>query len=78
MHSEMSQLTRKEILGKLRKRYERAGVEYKSRLITEVVELFGYERRILPQAPLGADPFDLARCKRNRLTGLLPAPRPAH
>jgi len=52
MHSEMSQLTRKEILGKLRKLYERAGVEYKSRLITEVVELFGYERRILPQAPL--------------------------
>jgi 5S rRNA maturation endonuclease (ribonuclease M5) len=45
MHSEMSQLTRKEILAKLQKRYGRAGSEYKSRLITEVVELFGYHRK---------------------------------
>ena len=45
VHSEMSQLTRKEILAKMQKRYERAGVEYKSRLITEVVALFGYHRK---------------------------------
>jgi len=41
VHSDMSQLTGKEILAKLRKRYERAGKEYKWRLITEAVELFG-------------------------------------
>jgi len=41
----MSQLTRKEVLAKLRQRYERAGKEYKSRLITEAVELFGYHRK---------------------------------
>lgn len=41
----MSQLTRKEILAKLQRRYEQAGGEYKSRLIAEVVELFGYHRK---------------------------------
>ncbi len=41
MHPEMSQLTRKQIINKMRQRYECAGAEYKSRLITEVVELFG-------------------------------------
>jgi hypothetical protein len=45
MHCEMSQLTRKEILAKMQQRYERAGAEYKSRLLTEVVELFGYHRK---------------------------------
>jgi hypothetical protein len=55
MHSEMGQLTRKEILGKMQKRYERAGVEYKSRLITEVVELFGYHRKAAIRA-LGRPP----------------------
>ncbi len=45
MHPEMSQLTRKEILTKMQQRYERAGMEYKSRLIGEVVELFGYHRK---------------------------------
>jgi hypothetical protein len=45
MHREMSQLTRKEILAKMQQRYERAGTEYKSRLLSEVVELFGYHRK---------------------------------
>ena len=41
----MSQLTRKELLRTMRSRYARAGKEYKSRLITEVVELLGYHRK---------------------------------
>ena len=45
MHRHMSQLTRKEILQRMRARYARAGKEYKTRLITEVVELLGYHRK---------------------------------
>jgi hypothetical protein len=45
MHRQMSQLTRKEVLNNLRRRYARAGKDYKSRLITEVVELLGYHRK---------------------------------
>ena len=41
MHPEMSQTTRKEILTKMQVRDGRAGQEYKSKLIDEVVELFG-------------------------------------
>ena len=45
MYRQMSQLTRKQLLLKMRQRYARAGKEYKSRLITEVVELLGYHRK---------------------------------
>jgi hypothetical protein len=45
LHPEMSQTTRKEILKKMQVRYGRAGQEYKSKLIDEVVELFGYHRK---------------------------------
>src|SRR5262245_20953982 len=45
MHRLMSQLTRKEVLEGMRSRYARADKEYKSRLITEVVELMGYHRK---------------------------------
>lgn len=45
MHPEMSQLTRQEVLIKMQRRYENAGLEYKSRLITQAVELFGYHRK---------------------------------
>jgi len=45
MHPEMSENTRKEVLRKMRSRYETAGMEYKSKLIDEVVELFGYHRK---------------------------------
>lgn len=41
----MSQLTRKEVLAKLQKHYERAGMEYKTKLINQAVELFGYHRK---------------------------------
>jgi hypothetical protein len=45
MHPEMSQLTRKEVLAKLQKHYVRAGMEYKTKLINQAVELFGYHRK---------------------------------
>ncbi len=45
MHPEMSELTRKEVLTKLRWRYATAGLEHKGKLIDEAVELFGYHRK---------------------------------
>ncbi len=51
----MSQLTREEVLSKMRRHYQLAGAEYKSKLITQVVDLFGYHRkaaiRALRRAP---------------------------
>src|SRR5262245_40669201 len=56
MHRTMSQLTRKEVLHKMRQRYTRAAKGYKTRLITQVVELLGYHRKaairaLQPPAP---------------------------
>jgi len=51
----MSQLTRKDVLAKLRRHYQRAGAEYKSKLITQAVELFGYHRKAAIRA-LGRRP----------------------
>jgi len=51
----MSQLTRKEVLAKLQKHYQRAGAEYKTKLITQAVELFGYHRKAAIRA-LGRRP----------------------
>jgi hypothetical protein len=45
MDKTMSQSTRKEVLAKLRRRYERAGQEYKSRLLNQAQELLGYHRK---------------------------------
>ncbi len=41
----MSQITRKEVLERKRNRYARAGKEHKSKIIDELVELFGYHRK---------------------------------
>jgi hypothetical protein len=80
MHSDMSQLTRKEVLAKLRRHYQRAGAEYKSKLITQAVELFGYHRkaaiRALRRSPVlePAAPFILGRPKEydpQKLLGVL-------
>lgn len=49
----MSQQTRKELLQKLRGRYERAGQEYKSKLLDQAQELLGYHRKSAIRA-LGA------------------------
>lgn len=41
----MSQNTRKEVLNKLRRRYGRAGQEYKKKLLDQAQELLGYHRK---------------------------------
>jgi len=41
----MSEMTRQEVLAKKRGRYARAGKEHKTRILDEVVELFGYHRK---------------------------------
>ena len=38
----MSQITRQEVLAKKRDRYALAGKEHKTKIINELVELFGY------------------------------------
>jgi len=45
MHPEMSEITRKEVLAKMRRRYATAGLEHKAKLIDEAVALFGYHRK---------------------------------
>src|SRR3974390_1305798 len=45
MHPEMSEITRKEVLIRMRRRYASAGLEYKGKLIDEAVELLGYHRK---------------------------------
>jgi hypothetical protein len=55
MHPKMSQQTREEVLKSLRVRYVGAGLEYRSKMIDQVVELLGYHRkaaiRALRQTP---------------------------
>jgi hypothetical protein len=45
MDTQMSEQTRQEVLAKKRDRYSRAGSEHKTRIIDEVVDLFGYHRK---------------------------------
>src|ERR1043166_7205860 len=67
MHPEMSEITRKEVLEKLRRRYVTPGQEHKRKLIDEAVQLLGYHRKAAIRA-LGrkeitgkAAPFILGR-----------------
>lgn len=45
MDTQMSKKTNKEVMVKMRRQYERAGREYRVRLIDQAVELFGYHRK---------------------------------
>src|SRR5260221_14501833 len=45
MDKAMSQLTRTEVLKKLRRRYESAGQEHKRKLLDQAQELLGYHRK---------------------------------
>lgn len=65
MEHQMSQITRSEVLAKKRDRYARAGKEHKTKIINELVELFGYHRkaaiRALRPRPVVAAPFVIGR-----------------
>lgn len=50
MNTKMSQITRSEVLAKKRDRYARAGREHKTKIIDELVELFGYHRKAAVRA----------------------------
>ncbi len=67
MHPKMSQITRQEVLAAQRDRYARAGKEHKTKIINELVELFGYHRkaaiRALQSRPVIAAPFVRGRPK---------------
>jgi hypothetical protein len=67
MEHKMSQNTRTEVLAKKRDRYALAGKEHKTKIINELVELFGYHRkaaiRALQSRPVIAAPFVLGRPK---------------
>lgn len=43
--NDMSQKTRKEVLGKLRRQYAKAGPEFKRQLLDQAVEILGYHRK---------------------------------
>jgi hypothetical protein len=45
MHPKMSQNTRQEVLLSKQERYQRAGKEHKTKILDELVELFGYHRK---------------------------------
>ena len=65
MNTKMSQITRQEVLVAKRDRYARAGKEHKTKIINELVKLFGYHRkaaiRALQLRPVIAAPFVLGR-----------------
>ena len=45
MHNDMSTETKEQILIRLRRRYATAGMEHKSKLLDQAVELLGYHRK---------------------------------
>ena len=45
MDKDMNQMTRNQVLEKLRRRYETAGAEHKRKLIDQAVQLLGYHRK---------------------------------
>jgi len=67
MSTKMSQITRQEVLAKKRDRYARAGKAHKTKIISELVELFGYHRkaaiRALQPRTVSPAPFVLGRPK---------------
>jgi len=66
MNTKMSEITRQEVLAKKRDRYSRAGKEHKSKIITELVELFGYH-------PKRGHPRPASACRASRVVCAWPA-----
>jgi hypothetical protein len=78
MHPEMSKATRDEVLAKLRRHYARAGQAYKTKLLDQVIDLFGYHRKAAIRAlcrwapPPAPGPHVLGRPKTYHPDKLLP------
>lgn len=76
MNTKMSEITRQEVLAKKRERYARAGKKHKGKIITELVELFGYHPksaiRALRPRRVSAGPFVRGRPKEYDPAKLLP------
>lgn len=76
MNTKMSEITRQEVLAKKRERYARAGKKHKGKIITELVELFGYHPksaiRALRPRKVSAGPFVRGRPKEYDPAKLLP------
>ena len=76
MEPKMSQITRTEVLVQKRDRYARAGKEHKTKIINELVELFGYHRkaaiRALQPRVAGVAPYVRGRPKDYDPAPLLP------
>lgn len=72
----MSERTREEVLARKRERYARAGREHKSKIITELVELFGYHPkaaiRALKPRMISVAPFVRGRPREYDPEKLLP------
>jgi len=78
----MSEQTRKEVMGRMRRQYAKAGPEYKRKLLDQAVELFGYHRKAAIRAlrgkaaPPGQVAVVLGRPKTYHAETLLPVLRP--
>jgi hypothetical protein len=77
MNTQMSQNTRQEVLVQMRRRYVRAGRKFKSQLVTELVELFGYHRKAALRAlrlrpAVARGPFARGRPREYHADQLLP------
>src|SRR5688572_19410211 len=59
MDGTMSQRTKKEIMSKLRRRYQSAGLEHKTKLINEAVTLLGYHRKAAIRALNAPPPLEV-------------------
>lgn len=77
MHNEMSQITRREVLSKLRRSYRNAGRKFKVQLLDQAVDLFGYHRKaairsLAGKAPSPRAPAIIGRPLQYRPEKLLP------
>jgi hypothetical protein len=57
----MSQTTRKDVLSKLRRRYQNAGLKHKSKLLDQAQELLGYHRKAAIRALRGVPAEEVER-----------------
>jgi len=81
MHNDMSKETKEQILGRLRRRYLTAGLEHKSKLLDQAVELLGYHRKAAiralgPQVEQRHAPGVLGRPRSYQAESLLPILKP--